>query len=207
MDRLFLGFPPLPKALERILELDDTQLEKLQAEVSGPEGFGIDDSRALRLAQLLPLDDEVEAVDLLESLEFLYDRCREWEGRERADFRQQLRAFLRATRLWKSLGAAPDSALERLAKLLQPNASIEQKRKLRWLRTGILENAVEFSTFVDLRPDFARDRSEVRGLIPVIILRIRTESELERDRSCVFQLTVDGLKKLRSALEDVDHTF
>jgi hypothetical protein len=57
---------------------------------------------------------------------------------------------------------------------------------------------------VDLRPDFSKDRSEVRGLVPVVLLRVRTESDLEKDRSHAFQLTIDGVRKLRRVLEDVD---
>jgi hypothetical protein len=147
--------------------------------------------------------DESAILDLLESLDFLYDRCREWETGDE-NFAPPLRSFLRGTRLWGALGPDAEASFDRLIELLQPNPALEQLRKLRWLRTGILETAVEFASFVDLRPDFSKDRSEVRGLVPVVLLRVRTESDLERDRSHVFQLTLDGVRKLRKVLEDID---
>jgi hypothetical protein len=202
MEKLFLGFPPLPKALQRISELEDAQYKALLAEIGGGKGFSVAEPRVTAVAGLLG-SDESEILDLLQSLDFLYDRCREWETDDE-DFGPPLRSFLRGTRLWGALGSNADASFDRLMKLLQPNPFLEQSRKLRWLRTGILDTAVEFASFVDLRPDFSKDRSEVRGLVPVVLLRVRTESDLERDRSHAFQLTIDGVRKLRKVLDDID---
>lgn len=202
MEEVFFGFPPLPKALQRVSELEDAQYDTLLAEIGGPNGFSLAEPRVTAVANSLARDEN-EVLDLLQSLDFLYDRCREWETAD-DDFGPPLRSFLRATRLWGTLGPNADASFDRLTRLLEPNPILEQRRKLRWLRTGILDTAVEFASFVDLRPDFSKDRSEVRGLVPVVLLRVRTESDLERDRSHVFQLTIDGVRKLSKALEDID---
>ena len=202
MDNIFFGFPPLPKALQRISELEDAQYEALLAETGGPNGFSVAEPRVTAVAESLE-SDESDVLNLLQSLDFLYDRCREWETGDEG-FGAPLRSFLRATRLWGALGPDAESVFDRLTKLLQPNPTLEHIRKLRWLRTGILETAVEFASFVDLRPDFSEDRSEVRGLVPVVLVRVRTESDLERDRSHSFQLTIDGVRKLRRTVEDID---
>jgi hypothetical protein len=202
MDEVFFGFPPLPRALQRVSELEDAQYEALLAEICGPNGFSLAEPRVTAVAKALG-SNEGEVLDVLQSLDFLYDRCREWETDDE-DYAPPLRSFLRATRLWGALGSSADASFDRLTKLLKPNPTLEQNRKLRRLRTGILDTAVEFASFVDLRPDFSKDRLEVRGLVPVVLLRVRTESELERDRTHAFQLTIDGVRKLRKALEDID---
>ena len=202
MDNVFFGFPPLPKALQRISELEDAHYEALLAETGGPNGFSVAEPRVTAVAESLE-SDESDVLNLFQTLDFLYDRCREWETGDEG-FGAPLRSFLRATRLWGALGPNAESVFDRLTKLLEPNPTLEQIRKLRWLRTGILDTAVEFASFVDLRPDFSKDRSEVRGLVPVVLLRVRTESDLERDRSHAFQLTIDGVRKLRKVLEDID---
>jgi hypothetical protein len=127
-------------------------------------------SRVTAVAECLE-SDESDVLNLLQSLDFLYDRCREWETGDEG-FGAPLRSFLRATRLWGALGADAESVFDRLTKLLQPNPTLEHTRKLRWLRTGILETAVEFASLVDLRPDFSEDRSEVHGLVPVVLVRV-----------------------------------
>lgn len=204
MDTIFLGFPPLPRALERIADLTEDQYDVLHAEVAGPEGLGCTETRLEQLTDAVGGIEESEIVDLLNSLSFLYARCREWDKEEEDDTQSALRSFLKATHLWQNLGERPEAGFLRLVDLLRPNKFTEQRKKLKWLRTGMFENAVEFSSFVDLRPDFSMDRMRVEGLVPVIMLRVRTELEFEEDRSHVFQLTVDGLAKLRRVLEDVD---
>jgi hypothetical protein len=98
MEKVFLGFPPLPKALRRISELEDAKYEALLAEIGGPNAFSMAEPRVAAIANSLG-DDEGDVLELLESLDFLYDRCREWETADE-DFGPPLRSFLRTTRLW-----------------------------------------------------------------------------------------------------------
>jgi hypothetical protein len=124
MNNVFMGFPPLPRALERISELEDAQYEALLAEVGGPNGFSWADPRVHAMVESVGARNETEVLDLLQSLDFLYDRCREWETGDE-DFRPLLRSFLRASRLWGALGQNADASFDRLAKLLQPNPTLE----------------------------------------------------------------------------------
>ena len=137
------------------------------------------------------------------SLEFLYDYLREWEKRE-GDAQKSLHEFLEATGANAKLGADQNAGYQKLARLLARNDALERLRKLRKLRTGLLDTAVAFSSFVDIRPRFAEDRSSLEELVPMIILSVVTRSESESDRSPVFQLDLGGLAKLRATLDDID---
>lgn len=198
------GLSRLPWALEKIAGLDERQFQVLRDAVTGPAGFDRKLVRCEVLADQLKADLKPSDVfHLLLPLRFLYDRCRDWEkdGRETG---AALREFLELTGLDEHLGKEPGPALKRLLELTAKNPEIERRRKLRWLRTGILETAVEFASFVDIRPRISDDRSAIQGLVPVVIFRIATESESGGEESYVFQLPQEGVSKLRAVLEDIE---
>lgn len=140
---------------------------------------------------------------LLISLEFLYDHLREWEKRE-PDGDKSLRQFLEVTGVNSKLGPDQNAGYQKLARLLAKNPALERLRKLQKLRNGLLDTAIGFSSFLDIRPRFAEDRSSLEELVPMIILSVVTRSDDGSDRSPVFQFDLAGLAKLRATLDDID---
>jgi hypothetical protein len=92
--------------------------------------------------------------------------------------------------------------VERLIELTARNDSAELNKKINRLQSGFLDTATNFSTFVDLRPDFTEKRDQVRGFIPMIQFKIVTNSDNPHFRELIFQVDEFGLERLRETLED-----
>lgn len=195
-------YPPLPDTLALVASLSEDKFRLLLEEITGPQAFERDIDRCTSLSESLGQKNISDVYNLLSSLNFLYVRCRELEASD-IELTAGLREFLEISELISEFGEDTEKGFKRIVQLVKRNTTLEQKRKLRWLRTGILENAVEFSSFVDIRPSFSEDRKIIETFIPIIILRIGTESDQRKDQSYVFQLTENGLKKLREAIDDI----
>jgi hypothetical protein len=201
----FFNYSSLVSSVETIARLNEQHYETLRDAISSADGYDHSLSRCNELAKKLNGEfDASKIFELLVSLEFLYDRLRGWEVQER-DADKSLREFLEVTGLFKKL-ETEKNGYEKLSRLVAKNTALERRKKLNRLRTGILDTATEFSSFVDIRPRFADDRSALEELVPVVILRVTTESDGEKSaRSPVFQLSLAGVRKLRRALDDVDN--
>ena len=202
MDELW--FPEFPAALRAIVSFNDVQFNTLHETVMGPEGFDVSVERCETLAKKLQAKLDVrELVTLFSSLQFLYQRSREWVSQNR-EVISALREFLFFSGLQGNLGDNPQRGYDRLSKLLAKNPALERRRKVKWLETGILETATSFASFVDLRPNYTDDRGEIQEFVPIVIFRVIAESDFGDDQSYAFQLTIDGVTKLRAAIEDVE---
>jgi hypothetical protein len=203
MNRFFnLGF--LMESLDLFSRLDETQFETLAAAVSSASGYDHSLGRCNDLAiKLRGSFNASNIFRLLVSLEFLYDYLREWEKRE-PDAQKSFREFLEVTGATTKLGPDQTAGYQKLARLVAKNDALERVRKLRRLRSGLLETVVAFSSFVDIRPRFAEDRSSLEELVPIVILSLSTKSHDGSDHSPVFQLDLAGLAKLRATLDDID---
>lgn len=198
-------FPPLGHVVEQIAALTAEQFAALHRSVSGEKAYDYSQERLQSLRQELGGDqsgpDVSELFFLLSALDFLYNRLGEWDisGRGR---QAELNEFIGVTGLVPK--EASDEARRRLVALVQDNPFLERRRKLQWLRTGILETAVEFASFVDIRPAFDKSRSLIEDSVLAIVLRIGTELHGGDDRAHVFQLTEEGLSKLKEVVEDIE---
>jgi hypothetical protein len=201
----FFNYSSLVSCVETISRLDDEQYATLLEATSSADAYDHSPTRCNELAKKLNGDfDASKIFRLLVSLEFLYDRLREWESQER-DGDKSLREFLEITDLLEKLEPEKNS-YDKLLHLTAKNTTLERRKKLRRLRTGLLDTATGFASFVDIRPRFADDRSSLEELVPVVILRVTIDSDGEEPaRSPVFQLSLAGVQKLRHALDDVEN--
>jgi hypothetical protein len=204
MEDLFFGYPPLPSALRQLTNLKESQVEILY---QGVEETGF--SRLLNRCKSISkkLDGELkpkEVFQIFGAIRFLYDRCRAWEA-QRGEYKEQLKEFLELSGLSGELGEDFEGpGFQRIVKLVAKNRIVEKNRKINWLKTGILDTAVEFSSRVELRPRFSEDRKQVEDLIPGIVLQILIERSGGDEKTQVFQLTKEGLSKLRKSIEDIE---
>jgi hypothetical protein len=203
MDEMFMSFPPLQRAAEIIARLSDQQFTTLKEAVAGPEAFNHTLRRCQSLAEKLQGNiDASEIFNVLSALSFLYDHVREWE--ESQGRSAGILEFLEFAGIRRKLGDSEAVGIRRLTELTARNVFIERRRKLRWLRTGILDTAINFSSFLDLRPNITVDRSRIDELVPVIIFRVVVDSEYGTERSYLFQLTTEGHTKLKATIDDLD---
>lgn len=186
--------------IETISSIPQGVFDLLLKEIRSPRGF---DHSASRISEF---DDQLKGITvdklqrILLSLRFLYQQVRAWQ-----DDNDTLDSALQ--NLFDS-GLLPnrdnDALFSRLRVLLEDNLSFEREQKREWLETGILDNAVTFASFVDIRPNYDKNRTAIEELIPAIILRIGALSETGDQKSMVVQLTRSSFRKLQSAVEDIE---
>lgn len=205
-DNAFFPWPPLGTAVEQLASLGDREYLELKDEIRGPSGLDRDLPRLERIRHLLGDRVEIhEVFSLLASLEFFYDRVREWrEEGDGASPSAQLATMLRVSGVLTKAGEREEAVLARINEIVAPNAVLERERKLHWLRTGMLPTAISFASFVDLRPAFNHDRTEVTEFVPSVLFQVTTETQYGDESSVVIQLTEQGLTKLQVVLEDID---
>jgi hypothetical protein len=194
-------YVPFPQAVQQVVQMDDASYAELQREVSGPEAFQITRARTDKLRSGLKMDNEADVVGLLAGLELLHERIHTVDGDD-VDAKGNLKGLLKSTSLWPLLSEADERGFNRVAALVVDNPTASRTQKRTWLRTGILANAVGFASFVDIRPNFNKERSEIVELLPIVIFEIETESNYDVD-SIVFQMTEETLTQLIAALDDV----
>jgi hypothetical protein len=195
-------YPPLPEALKAIAALSPQAFEALRADVASAQAYTFSQKRCKALADILGLQYKQVYV-VLSSVNFLYERFREWRGDDDKT-EDVVREFLDATGLGDQLGGNLEEGTKRLVALTVEHPEVERSRKVRWLRTGILDTAVEFSSFVEIRPRFSRDRQRIEELVPMVLFRVGVESDGNDAKSHVFQLSPKGLGKLKEAIADVE---
>lgn len=91
----------------------------------------------------------------------------------------------------------------RVKHLTTHNDNLENWRKIRRIKSGLINNAIGFSSMVDLRPMFSSDRLSIVGLVPIIQIQIRTDAQATDEQELVFQLSQTGLRDLEKFVEDM----
>jgi hypothetical protein len=201
-----LALPALPTALRVISGLSEAAFKALQRATRDPEAFQTLPNRIRELSVQLTGGDEDTTADVLRSLQYLYDLVHEQGDSDPRSsvptVHARLRAFLHTTGLYNLLGDKSDLALSRLLELLQRNEAIEATKKRYRLQTSILDNAASFASFLDLRPNFSEDRTQVTEFVPIVIFQVVVEDDAGSTNSYSFQMTELGLAKLKDAVED-----
>lgn len=186
--------------------MDQDSFSFLLKEVKGESAFQISDERCSSLKGHLGFTDNSVVKGFLLTLEFFYDRVRDFGGATEEPTKA-LEFFLERTGIDKLLGKDEESrkfGFDRLLEIVEKNPFVENQHKRKWLRTGLLDNAISFASFIDLRPNFNEERSLVQEYIPIVIFNIELEPPLGEDKSFVFQLSENALGKLKEALNDVE---
>lgn len=175
----------------------------LLEEVRGEEAFNRDAARCKALAEKIGAKGPGDAFYLLSAVDFFYSQVQDLK--EEGDEVAEIVEFVLST--FSGLDDDSEKAeivRDRLASLVSPNPVADDLRKLERLKTDLIRNGVGFSSFVDLRPDFAEDKSKIKRLVPIIIFRVSTDSNDDGERSFVFQLTEEALGKLKGTVEDAE---
>jgi hypothetical protein len=196
--------PTFPEIMTSIGALNESEYEELK-QFTNAVGFNPKPSEIAKL-KINSRETSVDKKFLLAALAFLHERLTDMT----ADFSESdgvLQKFVDDV----FEDARPDQVdkktitLQRLKSLLEASAEHTALLKRKRLTAGFLPNATTFSSFVDLRPNFAdEDLSKANGYVPMIQFRIRTDSATPGLKSFVFQMDVDALEELKKAIDRVE---
>ena len=194
-------FPPLSlkEVLEELASFSDPEFEKFLAETQTLSGFDSSQERCETVAKTINKDAGLLGY-IFGALDYLYR-----EVRRKATDEATLKLLV--DELLKSLQIDTDGNQkklpDRLVRLLSYNQNAERRDKVGRLSKGFLRNAVGFSSFVDLRPNIASDRTNVADLIPLVQFRIRADSEDDGEEVWIVQMSERALDRLNDAIQDV----
>jgi hypothetical protein len=175
--------------------MPDSEFRALVEAVSGPRSFSLSKEAIVDLRKRVP-SVAPSLTYLLGVLAFLYSQVDRvvvlGETYEAA-----------ITKLIEEVKATDEPLLrERLSTVLSRTEAHKRFRKIRRLQSGFIPNAVGFSTFVDLRPDYGdSDVLDLKGFVKVIQLRVSTDSENPDEKRFVVQLNKETLNELKKAVD------
>jgi hypothetical protein len=181
-----------------VSSLPDPDFQTFQSHISGPDAFDTDKERCERVAADLRVQPSTVGV-VVSALAFLYSQV------QRAGQDSPKELVNEVVRGVTDEDPSEHAVLvDRLVALLRRNENADTFRKLQRLRTGFLENATGFSSFLDLRPNFNDDRSQIVGLVPIVQFRVSTDADDPAKQALIFQLDERGLKRLKEAVESAE---
>jgi hypothetical protein len=200
MSTQFAITPPssIGEALIPLGLMPESEFRSLVGAVSGPKSFSLSKETLDNLRQQTPSIASALTY-LLGVLAFLYsqvDRVVELGESYDSAISQLVEEVASKAEGDKHLLS------ERLSTILRRTETHKRFRKIQRLQSGFLPNAVGFSTFVDLRPDYGdSDVLDLRGFVKVIQFRVSTNSENPDQRRFVFQLSEDSLRELKKSVD------
>jgi len=188
-------------ALSPLISLSEQEFTDLLQAVSGPRSFSLSKDEVERLQRQLGFAGSTLSY-LLAVLSFIYNQVDSVveDGKPYDEAIEALIQEISGKQPWAGAGPA---AAERLKLMLRSSDARRRLRKTQRLRSGFLPNAVGFSSFVDLRPDFGGDGDalSLNGAVEIIQFRVTTDAEGPPFDRMVFQLTEETLRELKKAVD------
>jgi hypothetical protein len=188
MSQLPSLFPSISfeEAVSEVASLPQEAYENFKKAIFSELAFDDNPERIAGLAKQLSVTPE-DAAMILQATAILYERVQALPNTAESasaisrfvdEFDEELQAETKR------------SLVERLTELTVRNESAELNRKINRLQSGFLDTATNFSTFVDLRPDFNEQRDQIRGFLPMIQFKIATNSD--NDANLVVDAAVEN---------------
>jgi hypothetical protein len=197
--------PPasLAQIVALLSSLDEQQFGLLKTATGSARSFELPASARDRLSSDLKLSQETISY-VLSALSFLYRQLRPDPAEDESTFVEKVTSVLEDLKISDAPNASFDSVRTRLVTLLQYSKNHELFLKVSRLEAGFIASLTGAASFVDLRPSFSVDRTEVEGYVPVIQMNISTDSLRNFESQLVFQLDLEGLEIMKKAIADID---
>lgn len=196
--------PPttLVQIMIMIAKLEDFQFDRIKAQILGPRSYEVSNAQREKLSFEIDIPDESLGY-LFSGLSFLYRQLKPMPGETQAELNAKIERVLSDLRVPEK---DVDKSLlaRRLSQLLAYGRNHQLHMKVARLEEGFIASVVGVSSFVDLRPSFTDDRTEIDGFVPIVQLMISTDSPRSHETQVVFQLDLESLETLKSAIDDVD---
>jgi hypothetical protein len=188
------------QAVRPLGDLSTAEFNALVSAVSGPRSFSLSKEELEALRNQISVRS-VNPTFLLAALGFLSSHVARLveSGVPYADAITAMTDELEAEAKW---GEKKDEVRKRFGAILQTNEVNQRFRKVQRLQLGFMPNAVGFSTFVDLRPDFGDGEGmDIKGYVPVIQFRVTTDSSNPEEKRLIFQMNEESLVELRKTVD------
>lgn len=198
------GGKPLADVLLELANLDEDAYNSLLKDVRGEEAFSRSRPRCEALARSIGAEGPIDAFYLLTAINIVYSNVQDLMDDDDDEIINLVEIVMSGLGGMKGHDEQFETLRDRLVELVAPHPVVDDLRKLNRLKTDLIQNGVGFTSFVDLRPDFAEDRSHIKRLVPVVLFRVSTDSEEDSERSFVFQLTEEALGTLKEAVVDAE---
>jgi hypothetical protein len=202
MENVFLDFPPLPNALEKIATLSEHQYGILEEAVTGAAGLDTSFARCRAIrTQLGGKLNSFDVYNILRSLIFLGNRYERSEAATPAE----LRDFFEFIGLDKFIPDEHTSQIyDRVGRLLRTTRESSESYEREWrLQTAIVDGAQEFDWSLELRPRFSEDGTNVEEFYPVILFRVIVSNDRGDETPHVFQMTEESIEELVATLDAI----
>jgi hypothetical protein len=196
-------FPPLSlkEILEELGSFSDQEFDLFLSETLTSAAFDASPERCDAVARKLDKDPGLLGY-IFGALGLLYREVRR-KAKDEKTLKLLIEELLNTFEIASSGKTDVNKLTDRLVRLLSYNESAERRDKIGRLKKGFIPNALGFSSFVDLRPNYDPERTKVTDFVPLVQFRIRTDSEDERDDFLVFQLDEPALERLGEAIKDI----
>lgn len=193
-----------PTSFEEVIRdlaaYEERDFEYLLEEVRGPEAFDVNSARCRRLGSRLKRSPEAVAF-MLRAFGFIYSQlgsAGEFEietGRVVNDFVQSFEFELD--------GHLHARLIQRLVDLCSRNPETDAAIRFQEMRKGFLDNLTSIDSYVDLRPDFNKENSKIQSLIPIVQLRLMTNSNDPRLRDIVLQVDAETIEMISEKIKEI----
>jgi len=168
---VFLDFPPLPHALELIAGLNDEEFERLKTAIGEAIGFPISFTRCKAIAEQVGSEISINGVqNILRSLQFLRNRTDDGMVDEGLEAVYDLFEYVGLDKFFDR--RKHSNLYRRVGRLLGPTPAAETYYQREWLKSGIIDTAVDLDWFIDLRARFSEDQTAIEEVVPVVIFRL-----------------------------------
>lgn len=197
--------PPtsLAQILLLISNLNDEQFRALKTASSGARSFELSQAVKERLSSGMQLPvDTISYV--MSALSFLYRQMKPSASDSADSWQEKVESVVEDLRLAEAKDANPELLKIRISELLQYNKNHELHMKVARLEEGFIASVLSASSFVDLRPSFNAERTELDGFVPIVQMCIVTDSPKSSETQLVFQMDIQGLGVLKKAIADID---
>ena len=190
------------EVLKDILALSHDEFDYFADEIRSSDAFEYGLVRCKKIAERIGRSPESIAFTM-RALEYLYTRAQIPEIATQ-NIRTVMVSFVDGFDKL-SLNESQKSILaDRLKSLIEPRPSIDESIKIQRLRDGVLNNLVSIDNFIDLRPLYNADKTEVLKFVTTIQLRISTNSPNPNQRELLLQLDNKSIEILKEAIKEVE---
>jgi hypothetical protein len=196
IQRLYLYDEPDPS----IRDFLDLSVEQLSALVRY-----IDTSGSVEPKEILALAAEIgrsyeKTLDLVQQANFL-ERERTRLGLTADDMIVEFETYLDRHPEVSELKPRLQTMSPELKRLFSDRPELAFRSKVATVTSGIVPQAIDFHSLCDLRPVFNEPRDAILEYVPVALVRVLVQSDVQEvNSSLIFQLDRNGISKLEDFL-------
>lgn len=191
-----------PKDFTKLISLNHEQIKKISKLLDMKDGFNIPDKSLPEIA----IDLKADLVDLkgiLNISKFIYAQIE-----EKKVTKKQLEQDLKTIAKHFEIELAHKNQKEIIELLFERKREYELQKQIRLYKRGIIPSIQGITTICDVRAVYESDSSKIATYLPVVIARISTIDDKDKEQIVTFQFSESSLTKAKEiidkAIEDLN---